>query len=154
MKEQQLIISPNLIRLTIFWVNRFFQSSWHMSVVALSWRQATISTTLTDCSILISQIKLGLGFYAPQTARRTQIACYVFKYPANSLLTSCEDERKEHTDVNRKPYKTPIKGIVHPNYFGFASSLEQIWRNVAFHHLLTNGSSAVNGCRQNESPNS
>ncbi len=23
-----------------------------------------------------------------------------------------------------------------------------IWRNVAFHHLLTNGSSAVNGCRQ------
>ncbi len=25
---------------------------------------------------------------------------------------------------------------------------------VAFHHLLSNGSSAVNGCRQNESPNS
>ncbi len=36
----------------------------------------------------------------------------------------------------------------------FVSSLEQIWRNLAFHHLLTNGSSAVNGCRQNESPNS
>ncbi len=31
---------------------------------------------------------------------------------------------------------------------------EQIWINVALHHLLTNGSSAVNGCRQNESPNS
>ncbi len=30
---------------------------------------------------------------------------------------------------------------------------EQIWRNVALRHLLTNGSSAVNGCRQNESPN-
>uniref|UniRef100_A0A8C1YE13 LSM7 homolog, U6 small nuclear RNA and mRNA degradation associated n=1 Tax=Cyprinus carpio TaxID=7962 RepID=A0A8C1YE13_CYPCA len=27
-------------------------------------------------------------------------------------------------------------------------------RNVALHHLLTSGSSAVNGCRQNESPNS
>ncbi len=27
-------------------------------------------------------------------------------------------------------------------------------RNVAFHHLLANGSSAVNGCHQNESPNS
>ncbi len=26
--------------------------------------------------------------------------------------------------------------------------------NVAFHHLLSNGCSAVNGCRQNESPNS
>ncbi len=36
----------------------------------------------------------------------------------------------------------------------FVSSSEQIWRNVAFYHLLTNGSSAVNGCRQNESPNS
>ncbi len=36
----------------------------------------------------------------------------------------------------------------------FASSSEQIWRNVALHHLLSNRSSAVNGCRQNESPNS
>ncbi len=26
--------------------------------------------------------------------------------------------------------------------------------NVALHHLLRNGCSAVNGCRQNESPNS
>ncbi len=34
----------------------------------------------------------------------------------------------------------------------FVSSLDQIWRNVTFRHLLTNGSSAVNGCRQNESP--
>ncbi len=34
------------------------------------------------------------------------------------------------------------------------SSSEQIWINVALHHLLTNGSSAVDGCRQNESPNS
>ncbi len=36
----------------------------------------------------------------------------------------------------------------------FVSWLEQIWGNVAFHHLLSNGSSAVNGCRQNKSPNS
>ncbi len=33
----------------------------------------------------------------------------------------------------------------------FVSSSEQIWRNLALHHLLTNGPSAVNGCRQNES---
>ncbi len=32
--------------------------------------------------------------------------------------------------------------------------LNQIWRNVSLHHLLTNGSSEVNGCRQIESPNS
>ncbi len=31
----------------------------------------------------------------------------------------------------------------------FVSSSELIWRNVASHHLLTDGSSAVNGCRQN-----
>ncbi len=29
--------------------------------------------------------------------------------------------------------------------------LHQIWRNVALHHLLSNGCSAVNGCHQNES---
>ncbi len=29
-------------------------------------------------------------------------------------------------------------------------SCEQIWRNVALHDLLTNESSAVNGCRQND----
>ncbi len=30
------------------------------------------------------------------------------------------------------------------------SSLDQqIWRNWELHHLLTSGSSAVNGCRQN-----
>ncbi len=33
----------------------------------------------------------------------------------------------------------------------FISSSEQIWKNLALYHLLTNGSSAVNGCRQNES---
>ncbi len=33
------------------------------------------------------------------------------------------------------------------------SSSEQIWRNLALHNLLTNGSSAVNGCHQNKNPN-
>ncbi len=36
----------------------------------------------------------------------------------------------------------------------FVSLWEQILSNLALHHLLTNGSSAVNGCRQKESPNS
>ncbi len=36
----------------------------------------------------------------------------------------------------------------------FVAQSEQIWKNVALHHLLTSGSSAVNVCRQNESPNS
>ncbi len=33
------------------------------------------------------------------------------------------------------------------------SPSEQIWKNVVLHHLLTKGSSVVNGCRQSESPN-
>ncbi len=32
----------------------------------------------------------------------------------------------------------------------FVSSSEQILINLALHHMLTNGSSAVNGCHQNE----
>ncbi len=61
----------------------------------------------------------------------------------------------------------PIKGIVHPktktcrkcshpqaiqNVDEFVASSEQIWINLALHHLLTWGSSAVNGCRQNQGP--
>ncbi len=57
------------------------------------------------------------------------------------------------------------KGIVHPEIQicwqfthpqviqdadEFVSSSEQIWRNLASHHLLINGSSAVNGCHQSQ----
>ncbi len=40
-----------------------------------------------------------------------------------------------------------------PNVDEFVASLEKIWRNVALQHLLTNESSVVNGCRQNEGSN-
>ncbi len=36
----------------------------------------------------------------------------------------------------------------------FFYSSEQIWRNVDLYHLLNSEASALNGCRQNESPNS
>uniref|UniRef100_A0A673J942 Chemokine (C motif) receptor 1a, duplicate 1 n=1 Tax=Sinocyclocheilus rhinocerous TaxID=307959 RepID=A0A673J942_9TELE len=36
----------------------------------------------------------------------------------------------------------------------FCNTLREISRRFSLHHLLTSGSSAVNGCRQNESPNS
>ncbi len=61
--------------------------------------------------------------------------------------------------------KVKVKRIVHPKSkicwtFTYpqdiqnmrVTSSQQIWRNFAFHHLLTSGSSAVNGCRQIESP--
>ncbi len=49
-----------------------------------------------------------------------------------------------------------------PNFKGNSQAIQDvdffiiiiIIRFVAFHHLLTNGCSAMNGCRQNESPNS
>ncbi len=56
-----------------------------------------------------------------------------------------------------------LKGLIHPKMIicckctpqavqdvnEFICLPEQIWRNSALHHL-TNGSSAVNGCRQND----
>ncbi len=39
-----------------------------------------------------------------------------------------------------------------PDVDELVSSFEQICRNAALHHSLTNGSSEVNGCRQKESP--
>ncbi len=51
--------------------------------------------------------------------------------------------------INRKGQK-PFHGTVDE----FVSSSEQIWSNLALHILLINESFAVNGCRQNESPNS
>ncbi len=63
-----------------------------------------------------------------------------------ALLTQCSTtEPQEHTVLRTHNIKYVDE---------FVSSSEQIWRNVALHHLLTSESSAVNGCRQNESPNS
>ncbi len=63
-------------------------------------------------------------------------------------------------DVKRifLPKKTIFWKCAHPQAIQdvdeFISSSEQIWRNLTLHHLLTNRSSAVNGCRQYEVPNS
>ncbi len=46
---------------------------------------------------------------------------------------------------------TWLKATVHPE---MKTCSEQIWRNVSLNLLLINGCSAVNGCHQNESPNS
>ncbi len=49
-----------------------------------------------------------------------------------------------------------IKGIVHTTMkiCWKCTHHQAIQRNVALYYFLTNGSSAVDGCRQNESPNS
>ncbi len=53
---------------------------------------------------------------------------------------------------NKKRKCTPPQAI--QNGDEFVSSLEQFCRPVALHHFLTNGCSAVNRCRQYESPKS
>ncbi len=59
--------------------------------------------------------------------------------------------------VNCRREHMLLKGIVHPkneNVLTLRSLglfLHQIWRNVSLHQCLSNGCSAVNGCRQNES---
>ncbi len=59
-------------------------------------------------------------------------------------------EGDDATITPRDENVLPLK----PSKIRMSLFLHQIWRNVAFHHLLSNRSSAVNGCRQNESPNS
>ncbi len=49
---------------------------------------------------------------------------------------------------------TVYSPLNHPRCRWVVSSSQQFWRNRALNHLFINASSAVNGCRQNESPNS
>ncbi len=62
---------------------------------------------------------------------------------------SCWNFQCEHTNHTKNGVELCINWDA-----TFVSSSEQIWRNLALHHLFTSGSSAVNGCHQNESPNS
>ncbi len=59
-----------------------------------------------------------------------------------------------HPKKNKKWLKCTHPQAI-PDVDEFVSLSEQIWKHFAkLHHLLTNGSSAVNGCHQNESTNS
>ncbi len=61
--------------------------------------------------------------------------------------------RNKKFRMKSSPQKEDLLKI-YSNSDEFVSSLEEIWRNVTLHYLLTKGSSAVNGCRESESPNS
>ncbi len=62
---------------------------------------------------------------------------FIFKCPVKGMISIKNKKNSENVQVVDE----------------FVSSSEEIWRNVALHHF-SNVSSAVNGCRQNESPNS
>ncbi len=53
-----------------------------------------------------------------------------------------------------QPKMNICRKCTHPQIIQDVVYLFKIWRNLSFHHLLTIGSSAVSGCRQNKSPNS
>ncbi len=86
--------------------------------------------------------------------QRKKLVCLLYELgfffglaKANTFLYYCSyRDSGLKTSVWPHSYELYLKGNV--------SLSEQIWRNLALHHLLTNGSSAGNGCRQSESSNS
>ncbi len=66
------------------------------------------------------------------------------KFSRNKILKKGFTEKLKFAEN----FAQPIKDVDE-----FISSLEELWRNL-LHHFLTIGSSAENGCRQNETPNS
>ncbi len=78
----------------------------------------------------------------------------IIVYVTNKILSleltiSESNSSPKNANLLKKNYPQTVQDVDE-----FVLSFEQIWRNVSLHHLLINGSSAVNGCRQNESPNS
>uniref|UniRef100_A0A671QVF4 Large ribosomal subunit protein uL10m n=1 Tax=Sinocyclocheilus anshuiensis TaxID=1608454 RepID=A0A671QVF4_9TELE len=63
------------------------------------------------------------------------------------IIVSKEPKVKEMLQTLRHSPQMVLLGECH---YEFVSSSEQIWRNSALHHLLTSGTSAVNGCRQHQ----
>ncbi len=62
-------------------------------------------------------------------------------------------EKKRNSLPNLQKKITNPQPIQYIDEF-ISSFLQEIWIIIALHHFPTEGSSAVNGCRQNESPNS
>ncbi len=82
-------------------------------------------------------------------------------------LNSCgvvQSDRASSVTEKTDQSGRPVKGTIHPKMkicrkTSYPQAVQDVdefvssWRNVALHHLLSNGSSIVNGCRQNESQN-
>ncbi len=94
------------------------------------------------------------------TAKKMQSSFKVatVSYFKNDFMNTGLVEDKYNYMIIVQPKKKFCLKCSHPQVIQdvdeFVSSLEQVWINLALHHLFTNGCSAVNGCRQNENPNS
>ncbi len=74
----------------------------------------------------------------------TNTSCTAFWLSVNTI-----SNRNDIISTNTEP-----NDITHAaNHSNMQKAFCMIWRNVALHQCLSNGCSAVNGCRQNESPN-
>ncbi len=97
----------------------------------------TVLLSLTVFMLLVAEIMPATSDSIPLIGKACMSVCEYFKgIVYTNLLQKCTHRQAILDDQD------------------FVSSTEQIWRNLAFHHFLTTGSSAVNGCRQNESPDS
>uniref|UniRef100_A0A8C1BVP5 NTF2-related export protein n=1 Tax=Cyprinus carpio carpio TaxID=630221 RepID=A0A8C1BVP5_CYPCA len=100
----------------------------------------------TDASCLTWE---GEGFQG-KTAIMTKLSSLPFQSIQHSI--TAQDHHPTPDSCVMSMVMGQLKDIQNVDEFVFPS--EQIWRDLALHHLLTNRSSAVNGCRHNKSPNS
>ncbi len=87
-----------------------------------------------------------------------------FRFHLNMLsISECHASTVKTTCLDKLLTKTHLKDICkggavtfQRKFAGKKSFITDVWswKCFACHHLLTNGSTAVNGCRQNESSNS
>ncbi len=127
-------------------------------------------------AISFTKIFDSIMMFRPQDSRLLPFQLWLqsFKYHCHAptwhlLSRGKEGERAASQNHSLTTFTSTLKGIVHPkkkicwkstrpqaikDVDESVSSSEHIWRNLALRHLFTNGSTAVNGCRQNESPNS
>ncbi len=82
---------------------------------------------------------------------RSTVCCGAAEPPSSQIQQNWNQTTTGGTDVYPK-IKMCWKRT-HPQVIQDVDEFVSL-ENVALHHVLSNGSSAVNGCRQNESPNS
>ncbi len=107
-------------------------SSW---MTDSSWHQAC-SLCLSDSisfSRTAQQPPWDLLFTHHQTCQRSGTDTPLYTLPRSLSAESPPHTHTKHWYVDHSVFKVNI---------------QKIWRNSTFHHLLANGSSAVNGCRQ------
>ncbi len=99
----------------------------HLEQVPVKWGKSVFISTTMQQKIFLKSICIKQTF---------KHCCFICHHPSLTGLKGKKSSPKYAENIlTLRPSKMSL-------------FLHQIWRNVALHHLLTNESSAVNGCRQ------